>query len=135
MGKTNKRRRSARPADYEDARCKSTAVEHADYLSLIGKTKSKCKRAQLIEYASKEQINAIAECIDNVLRGIVPLNGNETKYLRKYKRAMRIVGDKKIPMKEKKRTLKQSGGFLSALIPIASAILGPLLGGIFGGRK
>lgn len=124
------RRANSRP---NDARCKAVAVENADYLSLIGKTKSKVKRNQLIEYASREQINAIAECIDNVLRGIVPLSGKEINYLRRYKTPMRLVSNKRVPLKEKKSTLKQRGGFLTALLPIAASVLGPLLGRLFGG--
>ena len=103
------------------------AIVNTDYLSLIGKTKNKGKRAMLIDYANKEQIEAIAECIDNILQGNVPLTKKETTKLKKHKKAMRVVSDRHSPVKHKRNVLKQDGGFLSTLIPIAVSALGSLV--------
>lgn len=108
---------------------KPKAYAHSDYLSLIGKTKNKGKRSMLIDYANKEQIEAIAECIDNILRGNVPLNKNEAKKLKKHKNTMRTVTDRHTPIRRKKDVLRQQGGFLSTLIPIAISALGSLVSG------
>ena len=106
------------------------AMVHTDYLSLVGKTKSKGKRAMLIDYADRDQIEAIAECINNILQGNVPLTKRETTKLKRHKKAMRIVSDRRSPVKHKRNVLKQSGGFLSTLIPIAVSALGSLVSGL-----
>ena len=106
------------------------AFLHSDYLSLISKTKNRGKRSSLIDFANKQQLEAIAECIENVLRGNVPLTNTQSKRLAKHKKSMRIISDRKASLPKKKRVLKQEGGFLGTLIPLAISALGSLIGGL-----
>ncbi len=99
----------------------------------MGKSaKNKRYRDLLLDIASKDQINAIAECIDNVLHGAVPLSGKDIARLKRYKGPMRNVCDHQVPVQIKKEILKQSGGFLSFLIPLALSVIGPLVKGLSG---
>jgi len=101
-----------------------------DYLSVLGKTKSKKKRDLLIDIATNDQVKAIEECINNILDGNVKLSKLEIDQLKKYKCLLRKHRNTKLTIKERKHLLKQRGGFLNVLLPIASGILGSIFGGL-----
>lgn len=101
-------------------------AENADFLKLLH-TASARQRKQLIRIASKEQILAVCECAFNVLGKRVPLSSSQLKKLRKYKKFIYRIVDKRVPVPEKRRVLEQSGGFPFALL---APIVGGLLGGI-----
>ncbi len=125
-------REKSKKVSIQSRRKHPKAAKHIDYLSLLGKEKCKRRRDLLLDYASKEQIYAIAECIDNVLRGVVPLKQDQLRRLKKYKTPMRHVSDRRTPVVTKRETLKQKGGFLGALIPLAVSAIGSLIGGLTG---
>ena len=102
------------------------AVKHKDFLTLLSKSKQKKRRDLLIELASSQELNAIIECIINILRGNVSLNERRKKRFSRFKNVMREVALKSNPIKKKKRILQQKGGFLGALIPIALSAIGSL---------
>ena len=110
------------------------ALEHADYLSLLGKTKNKKRRSTLIDFASKDQLEAVIECVENILQGTIPLSRSDTRKLQRHKTPLRLVAVHHVPINEKRRVLKQQGGFLGALIPLAVNALGSLFGGLVGKR-
>lgn len=107
------------------------AIKHKDYLTLLSKTKQANRRHKLVDAANKSEINAVTECIKNILNGNVPLGKSQLKQLRKYKTTLRSLANKCLATKEKKRVLKQRGGFIATLLPIALSALGSLFGGIF----
>lgn len=105
---------------------KPWAYLHADYLSLLGKTKNKRKRIQLIDLANNEQIKAIQECAQNVLDGYVPLRKKDVRRLTKHKTILRRFNETKLSSEQRKQLLKQNGGFLNVLLPIATSLLSAL---------
>jgi hypothetical protein len=107
---------------------KPCAYLHADYLSLLGKTKNKHKRSQLIDIANNGQIKAILECAQNILDEYIPLSKKDIDRLRKHKSMLRKFNYTKLNNEQRKQLLKQNGGFLNVLLPIATSILGSLLG-------
>lgn len=107
------------------------AIKHKEYLTLLSKTKTSGRRHKLVDAANKGEINAVIECIKNILNGNVPLDKAQLSQLRKYKTTLRSLANKCIAAKEKKRVLKQRGGFIATLLPIALSALGSLFGGIF----
>lgn len=114
---------------------RAKAAQHADYLSLLHRTKNKKKRNQLIDLASKDQIDAISEVIENILRGTLVLTQVQKEKLRRYRNCMRLLITKRIPL-VKKRTYLQSysGGFLPALLGAAIPAIGSLISGLMGRR-
>ena len=116
MNRKNNRKKKSKPL----------AVMHSDYLSLLGKTKNRKKRTQLIDYGNREQIDAVKECAHNVLEGSVPVTKNDIQRLKKHKTALRNFASPRLPLYQKKAILKQSGGFLNLLLPIAMSALGSL---------
>lgn len=86
------------------------------------------QRKEVIRTASDQQVNCLCECALNVLRGKPDLTAREREVLRRHKRLIYTLVDKKVGAKKKKQVLQQSGGFLPALItPIVGAILGGLI--------
>lgn len=108
------------------------AYKRRDFLNLLGKSKTKHRRNLLIELADRGELNAVCECIDNVLRGNVRLPRSKINKLNKYKKHLRLLTKKRLSNKKRKATLKQHGGFLSILLPTALSLLStiakPLLG-------
>jgi len=108
-------------------------AKRQDFLRLLAKTrpKDRKRRNALIALADKSELAAISELVLNALKGNIPLKPKLKRVLQKEKVSLRRISDKKYPVKKKKRILKQSGGFLGALIPVAlkaaASILGPLL--------
>ena len=84
----------------------------------------------LLKNASNELVLCIAEIVSNVLKGNVKVNAKQHAQLRKYKRVLRTLINKRISVKSKKRLLSQKGGFLSALLGPAIGVIGSLLGNI-----
>jgi hypothetical protein len=110
---------------------KSKAVKHKDFLSLLSKSKSKKRRDQLIDLATKNEICAIIECVYNFLKGRVKHSHDQKQKLARYKNALRKVAQHKGSVKNSKQIIKQEGGFLPALIPLALGAIGKILPKLF----
>lgn len=102
-------------------------MKNENYLSLLGATKSKTKRDLLIDYASNQDIKAIAEIIYNLLQGSIPLTSYQKRTLTKYQSTLRAIAKKSATKKSKKAILKQNGGFLPILLPLAISVLKNIL--------
>jgi hypothetical protein len=99
-----------------------------DYLTLLSKSKHAGRRAKLIDAGDKHQIRAVAECVNNIVKGNVPLNKTQFTKLKKHRIALREVVTS---CSNKQRSLlKQKGGFLPMLLPIAINALSGLFSGL-----
>ena len=101
----------------------SKAFKEKEYLTLLSKTGSKKKRNVLLDLADKEQIGSICEIILNLLTGNLPVGEKEKRKLNKHKSTLRELSKKKLSLKKRKQILKQKGGFLSVLLPLAVSAL------------
>jgi hypothetical protein len=77
------------------------------FLRLLHNTSSK-QRKELIRTASKDQILSVCDCAFNILCKNMPLNPYQLKQLRKAKRIIYTIADKKVPTVERKKTLEPS---------------------------
>ena len=111
---------------------RSKALEHLEFLSLLCKARTKAKREKLLDYAHNGEIKAIAECFDNILQGVVPLSDREQKRIVRHLNPIRIVANRGTSIAGKKALLKQRGGFIGSLLPIAISGIAGLLGNLFG---
>lgn len=103
--------------------------DNIDYLALLSKAKRSEQRRKLIEIATADQLNAVWDCIHNILfNERVPLTQNDRKKLKKYKNILVSLDRLKKSHKEKKKDiLHQHGGFLPALLAPVLGIAGTLL--------
>jgi uncharacterized protein YlxP (DUF503 family) len=95
-------------------------------LTLLSKTKEKKRRNKLIDVASNNEIRAISECIMNIIQGNVPISKTQLQHLKQHKNVLRSISSKCHSMKRKRTILKQKGGFLPAIIPVALKALSSL---------
>jgi hypothetical protein len=109
---------------------KSYALKHKEYLTLLTKIKNKKRRNKLIDLADGGEIQAIGECILNILQGTIPLSKRQLNQLKKNRNQMRALAKRSYSIKKKKAILKQRGGFLSAILPFAVSALSSLLPGL-----
>lgn len=113
---------------------KKWAFLRRDFLSLLGKTKNRKRRKKLIDYADRYDIRAICECIQNFLNEHIDMSPEKIEEIGKYKTLLRSLMEKELTNEERKRALKQRGGFLPLLIPaVLSAISGIAGAGLGGG--
>lgn len=83
---------------------------------------SKSEKTHLIKAARPEAVNALCDCIKNILNGTVPIDGGNKNKLKKKKALLRKLSDRKTKSSDRKKILvQQGGGFLNS-------ILGPVLG-------
>lgn len=103
-------------------------MSNVEHLKLLGKAKNK---AALLRKCPNSLIKCVCECALNLLKGNVPITPRQKNRLTPYKRTLRRLGNKKIPLFKKRRLLVQKGdGFLSVLIPAAVSILSTLFHGV-----
>ena len=89
------------------------------------------KRKDIIAYGSPDFLQALCEIALNLLKGNIPLSPSQYKTLKRRKKIIRLLADKKIGLKRKHQVLKkQTGGFIFPLLSAAVPLLGNLLGGL-----
>lgn len=106
---------------------KSKALARRDFLQLLARSKTAKKRKLLAEWAEKADLDAVSECLNNVLRGTVRLKPHQMQGLRYHKNALRSLARKRTSLKEKRRTIHMKGGFLGAVLPLALTALTGLI--------
>lgn len=115
-------------------RKRSYAVDNQHYLTLLSKCKQKNRRNKLIEAASSNEIRAISECIKNIVEGNVPIDNKQLQILKRYKQVLRSLAQRCFSIKKKRMLLRQRGGFLGAILPIALGALSSIVGPLFGAK-
>lgn len=102
-------------------------MSNIEDLKLLGRCKNK---KQLLRKSPNSLIKCVCECVLNLLKGNVPITRRQKNKLTPYKRTLRRLSDKKVPLFKKRTLLVQKGeGFLSVLIPAAVSVLSSLIHG------
>ena len=97
---------------------------HGDFLKVLAKCKAKQRKA-LLQNISPGLLKCLCECSLNVLKGNVKLTSSQKQLLRRHRKVLRSLADRKTTVKRKKQLLVQKGGFLPALLgPILSTLAG-----------
>lgn len=94
-----------------------------DFLTVLTKCNKKQRKA-LLEHCDKELILTISEIAINVLKGVVQLTPAQTAKLRRFRKQLRALADRQVPLKHKKSHIVQSGGslLLTLLPPVLSVL-------------
>jgi hypothetical protein len=101
--------------------------DNADFLRVLAKSNPKLRRA-ILKCCNPELIKAVCEVALNVLKGVVPVSEQQKKKLKRYKRVLRALTDKKVSITKKREFLNQTGGnFLPFLIPPVLSVLASLI--------
>ena len=110
----------------------SKALEHRDFLTLLGKAKQSKRRKILLDAANSNEIRSIAECALNLLKNRINLNTGQKRKFKRHKETLRHVAKKSVSVKRKRRILQQKGGFLTTLLPLAISALSSIVPALFG---
>lgn len=102
-------------------------LKQKHYLNLLAKSKNKSRRNALIDLATKSEINSVCECLLNALENNFEIPAFIKKGLKRKKRNVHATLIKSSSIKRKKHNLKQIGGFLTSLIPLAIQVASALL--------
>ena len=105
------------------------ASKRRDYLTLLANSKDVKRRKALLDIVTKLEIDAISECFLNIVNSRVRISPSKIGKLKKIKRHLKEVTNKRCSFKKRKEILKQEGGFLTSILPVALSVLGSLFGG------
>ena len=97
-----------------------------DSLKVLSKAPKRL-RVAVLNNSDNQLIKALCEVIHNVLQGKVKLSAKQIKQLKRYHKLLFAVTKKSTSVKRKREILVQQGGFLTALLPPAIALLASLL--------
>jgi len=97
-------------------------------LQYLAKGKPRIVKA-IIKESDAEVTRAICECAHNVLKGNVPLSHAQFKKLKRYRKQLKLLSDKKVSNKQKSKVL-QKGGFIGSLLSVAIPALASVIGGL-----
>ena len=96
--------------------------ETRDLLKVLSHSKPKLRKA-ILQNCDNDLIHTICDCVYNIVKGNVPgIDKAAIKRLLPHKRTL-IKLTKKIPFKEKKRSLIQQGGFLQYILPFIAPLI------------
>ncbi len=104
-------------------------------LSCLRQAKRKNKRLCQALLSDPTTLDAFSECAFNVLKGNAPISAKTAKKLKKFRKPLEILVDKRKGRKKKFKILTapgQKGGFL--ICAILSAVL-PILSHLFFGKN
>lgn len=107
--------------------------KHYDILHLLARCKCSKQFKALLSNADKETVRCLCECIQNVLMGNIPLSDSKTKKLKTHRTTLRRIIDKRTRLKEKRKLLSQTGGFLPLLLAPIVGLAGSLIGDAIAG--
>lgn len=105
-------------------------MKHVGAIETLAKMKNKKLKEQFIRHMSREELLGIKEIVNALLRGDIHAP-REFKKLRKYATPMRQIA-RGASSQKTKQILKQHGGFLSILAPLAAKMLMPMIPGLLG---
>ena len=96
---------------------KDRMVRQKPFLKSILREANRNKRKALVDYANKDQINAVSELVLNTLKGRVPISEATRKKMARHKGALRKLAKRTTSLKAKKRLLnaQRGGGFWQGL--------------------
>ena len=107
---------------------KSQVLKRRDYLALLTKHGQNAKKRKVLaDMATKSDLDAVREICINLLRGNIPMSLAIQKKLKRHKKALRLLAQKRGTIKEKKKLIHQQGGFLHFLAPLAVSAVSSFL--------
>lgn len=100
------------------------------YLKLLKNTTSNRKKKEILRKLPAFVADDIVEVLFNILHKNVSIRNPKHRAVlhRNKSRLSSIINAHKLKQKRKQLVYKQSGGFIAALLPILSAVVGGLLG-------
>jgi hypothetical protein len=90
------------------------------YLHLLMTSTSSAQRKALLDTITREQLKALTEVTHNLLQGNIPIAEAHKRRLRKHKSFLRILGDIKVPVSQKRDALCRKGTVVASVLKAAA---------------
>ena len=105
--------------------------KHHPLLIALAKANPKVQK-HLLKTCDDSCIRLLTQISSNLITGNIHLKPNQRKRLSSFKHILRELRHRGTPISEKRKLLiKQKGGFLPFLLPIAASALGGLISQVF----
>ncbi len=85
------------------------------------------RRKVLLKHASNEELKGLFELCLNIIRGNLPIDHIAFQRLKRHKKVLETLGNRRIPLYKKREIVNQKGGFLGQLAAFALPLLTHLL--------
>lgn len=92
------------------------------YLQLLARSSFK-RRKSLLNQATRGELKSLCEICLNILKGNIPLDDKNFKKLKRNRQTIKVLANKRVPIKVKREILGQKGGFLGTVAAIALPLL------------
>ena len=96
---------------------------HWPFLQLLMKSESKHQAQVLVQTISNNQLRALLEIIANVLVGNIPITKSYKKLLAPNKKAISLLADKTVSVKDKKQIIAKKLSVIINLLKAANPVL------------
>ena len=88
---------------------RSLLTKHLDYIYLLGETTSAAQRKALLNTITKEQFNQVLTLVlYNIVHLKIPTESIDQKRLKRYRRSLSVITDKKVRTSKRLSTLKKN---------------------------
>ena len=95
---------------------KITADKTLDYIYLLGETTSAAQRKALLNTITKEQFKVLTLILHNILNLKIPTENIDQKRLKRYRRSLSMITDKKVTTSKRLSILKKEKPCRSCII-------------------
>ena len=100
--------------------------QQVHFLKLVVQT-SPTQRTALLRTITRPQVKAVSQIAYNILRFTIKLTLSEKARLKRYKRLVHLLGNRKVGFYQKKEAIGQNSRTVYTLIKIALEYLKPVL--------
>lgn len=81
------------------------------------------QRKILLRGASNEQLKGLFELCLNIVRGNLPVSGVQFRRLKRERKTLETLANRRVPIYQKRNIINQKGGFLGQLATFAIPLL------------
>ena len=93
------------------------------------------ERKSLLRHASKRQLKSLYIVCLNAVRGNLKLAPHVVKRLRRHRKTIETLGDKRVPQREKVRLVNQKGGLLGQVAGLALPVIAQVVASVLRNNK
>ena len=93
------------------------------------------ERKSLLRHASKRQLKSLYIVCLNAVRGNLKLAPHVVKRLRRHRKTIETLGDKRVPQREKVRLVNQKGGLLGQVAGLALPVIAQVVASVLRNHK
>lgn len=93
------------------------------------------RRKVLLKHASNKELKGLFELCLNIIRGNLPIDHSTFQRLKRHKKVIETLGNRRVPIFKKRELINQRGGFLGQLAAFALPLITHLIASKLRKRK